>query len=102
MPPRIYPRRQPKLFIAEWRDSRGLTQEALGHRLGTSDVTVSRWETGSRRPDNNALAAICEALGIEITDIYRHPDAPSADQLLRGQPEEVWDQAIAIIKTIRR
>ena len=102
MPPRIYPKRNPPLFIAEWRDRKGLTQQQLGDRLGVSDVTVSRWETRSRRPDGSTLAAICEALGIPITAIYRHPDQPSADELLAGQPSEVWDQAMTIIKTIRR
>jgi transcriptional regulator with XRE-family HTH domain len=102
MPARIYPKRQPKLYLAEWRESLGLTQQQLGDRLATSDVTVSRWETGKRRPDNNALAAICEALGIPLTAIYRHPDTPSADELLAGQPPEVWNQAIAaVMRTIR-
>ena len=102
MPPRIYPKRQPRLFVAEWREKKALTQQQLGDRLGVSDVTVSRWETKSRRPDGSTLAAICEALGIPITAIYRHPDQPSADELLDGQSPEVWNQAISIIKTIRR
>jgi transcriptional regulator with XRE-family HTH domain len=102
MPPRIYPKRLPQIYIAEWRGKLGLTQQQLGDRLGVSDVTVSRWETKNRRPDNNTLAAICEGLGIHITAIYRHPDAPSADELLKDQPGEVWEQALAIIRTIRR
>ena len=102
MPPRIGPRRTVRLFLAEWREHRGLSQEALGGRLGVSDVTISRWETGKRRPDMDAQAAIAEALGIEIMDLFRHPDQPSADALLRDQPVEVRDQAIKLIQAIRR
>jgi transcriptional regulator with XRE-family HTH domain len=105
MPPRIGPRKPLRLYIAEWRESRGLSQEQLGARLGpkgVSDVTVSRWETGSRKPDENAQAAIAEALDIDINDLRRHPDQPSADALLRGQPKEIVEQAIKLIRAIRR
>lgn len=100
MPPRIFPKRLPRLYIAEWREKRGLTQEQLGERLGVSDVTVSRWETGKRRPDLATLAAIAEAIGIEFDRLARHPDNPSADDLLRGQPPEVVDQAMKLIRAI--
>ena len=107
MAARIYPKRPPKLFIAEWRDKFGFTQAELGLRLGSegvSDVTVSRWETGERRPDIDTLAATAEALGhnLEARDLYRHPDQPSADDLLRGQPPDVVDNAMRMIAAIRR
>ena len=101
---RIGPKRPHRFYLAEWREKVGLTQEQLGERLGTSDVTISRWETRRRQPDLNALAAICEALGGNLLpmDLFRHPDTPSADALLRGQPPEVRDEAIKIIRAIRR
>ena len=89
MPVRIHPKRPPRIFIAEWREAKGLTQEQLGARLGVSDVTVSRWETGKRKADKDVLAAICEALGIPLAAIFRHPDQPSVDELLADQPPEV-------------
>lgn len=99
---RLYPHRKPRIFLKEWREARHLTQEQLAARLGVSHVTISRWETGQRRPDLNAQAAISEALGIHPIDLQRHPDTESADALLRDQPAEVVDQAIRIIKAIRR
>ncbi len=102
MPPRIGSRRPIRLFLAEWREDKGLTQEQLAQRLGTSHVTISRWETGKRQPDLNAQEAIAEALGIEAVDLRHHPEQPSADQLLRGQPPEVIDLIMRQIRAIRR
>lgn len=47
---RIGPKRPFRLFLAEWREQKGLSQETLGGRLGVTDVTISRWETGSGVP----------------------------------------------------
>lgn len=102
MPARIGPKLPFRLYIAEWREEKRLTQQQLGDRLGTSDVTVSRWETGKRKPDLDAQAAIAEALGISPGDLYRHPDQPSADALLRGQPKDVVENVFKMIHAIRR
>lgn len=102
MPARIGSRRPLRLFLAEWRLEKGLTQEQLAQRLGTSHVTISRWETGKRQPDLKAQEAISEKLGIDAVDLRRHPEQPSADELLRGQPPEVIDQAMKLIRAIRR
>lgn len=102
MPPRIGPKRPVRLFLKEWRESRNLTQEQLAGRLGTTGVTVSRWETSRALLNTDVMAAIAEALAIEPQDLYRLPTKQSADALLRDQPEEVVDQAIRLIQAIRR
>lgn len=102
MPDRIYPKRKRPVFLAEWRLHKGLTQQQLADRLGTSDVTISRWETKKRRPNDDAREALAEAMGIEPEDLFRHPDTPSADALLRGQPPEVVELVIKQIMAIRR
>lgn len=99
---RIGPRRPRRIYLAEWRDLRGLTQQQLGDRLGVTDVTVSRWERATNLLNTNVMAAIAEALSIEPADLYRHPDQPSADELLRGQPPEIMAQAMKLIRAIRQ
>lgn len=99
---RIGPKRAKRLYLTEWRESRGLTQEQLADRLGVAGMTVSRWETGRAFCNTNVLGAIAEAYGIEPEDFYNHPDSPSANALLRGQPREIREQVISIIKAIRR
>ena len=98
---RIGPKRLRKLYIAEWREHRGLTQKQLGERLEppVTDVAVSRWETGRRKPPMDALA---DALELEPADFYRPPSQPSADALLRDMSEEQRRQALAILETIRK
>lgn len=100
MPPRVKPMRQVSLYIAQWREHRGMTQAQLATQLGSSDVTISRWETRQRQPNLSAQEAIAEALDIEVTDLRRPPDQPSADALLRDQPLEVIDLAIKLIAAI--
>lgn len=103
MPPRIKPKRPVRLFLAQWREKKGLTQQQVADRMETSDATISRYETGERRPDINAQAAYAEALGLEhFTQLWRDPERPSADDLLRDQPPEVVEQAMNIIRAIRK
>ena len=42
-------------FIAELRKEQELTQEQLGEKLGVTNKTVSRWETGAYLPPAEAL-----------------------------------------------
>jgi transcriptional regulator with XRE-family HTH domain len=100
--PRIGPRRARRIYLQEWRENRGLTQKQLGDRVGVADMTISRWERGSALLSTKVMDALAEALGIEPQDLYRHPETPSADALLRDQSVEIRDQAIAIIEAIRR
>lgn len=104
MPVKIGPRRPRKIFLAEHREARGLTQEQLANRLETTAMTVSRWERGATSVTTGTLQAIAEALGsgMEAEDLYHHPDHPSPNQLLRGQPADVIENAMRMIRALRR
>lgn len=56
-------------FIRSVRKESGLTQEQLAERLGVSQRSVSRWETGRTMPDYSLLPALCEALGINVAEL---------------------------------
>lgn len=99
---RIGPKKPRRIYLAEWRERRGLTQKQLGDRLGVAGLSVSRWERSTALLNTNVMAAVAEALNIEPQDLYRHPEQPSVDELLRDQPSEVLEQAMTIIRTIRR
>ncbi len=55
--------------IAFLRKRVGLTQRALAERLGVTDKAVSRWERGAGIPDQSLLAALAEALNVDIETI---------------------------------
>ncbi len=42
-------------FISELRKEKELTQEQLGERLGVTQKSISRWETGKNMPDISLL-----------------------------------------------
>lgn len=101
MAARIGPKRPRRIYLREWREARDLTQERLGQRLGVAGVSVHRWEKNLAYLNTEVMAAIAEALDIEPADLYRHPDQPSADQLLRGAPPEVVKEATDFIQYLR-
>lgn len=105
MPAKIFPRRKRKVFLAEWRQYKGLSQKQLAERLESDVMTVSRWELGKTAISTDALAALAEALGgdlMEPEDLYHHPDEPTPNQLLRNQPADVIESAMRMLKAIRR
>lgn len=105
MPAKIYPKRMRRVFLAEHREAKGLTQKQLAERLGCDVMTVSRWELHKVAISTDTLAALAEALGgdmMEPEDLYHHPDKPTPNQLLRDQPQDIQDQALSIIRAIRK
>ena len=99
---RIGPKLPRRNFVSAWREMRGLTQEQLASRLDTHKGQVSNWENNKRAMSFDVQAALAEALDIDPSDLFRHPDQPSADAILRGQPPEIISQAISLIEVLLR
>ena len=56
-------------FIAQKRKEKNLTQEQLAERLGVSNKTVSKWETGKCMPDYSVVKNLCEELEITVAEL---------------------------------
>ena len=56
-------------FIALNRKNKGLTQEQLDEKLGVTNKTISRWETGKYMPDLSLLKPLSEELGITLNEL---------------------------------
>lgn len=56
-------------FMKNLRKENGLTQEQFAEKLGVSQKSVSRWETGKTMPDYSLLPGICEILGINVAEL---------------------------------
>lgn len=78
-------------FLQSLRKERGITQEQLGEKLGVSNKTVSRWETGNYLPPVEMLQALSDMYGITINEIL------SARRL---EPVEYQQKAEENIKSV--
>ena len=56
-------------FIAELRKEHGFTQEQLGDKIGVTNKTISRWETGTYLPPVDVLLTMSELFGVSINEI---------------------------------
>lgn len=48
------------------RKKKKLTQEQLGKLVGVSEATISKYEVGTREPDNDMLLRLAEVLGVSV------------------------------------
>ena len=53
-------------FLRETRERQGVSQEELARRVGSHQPQVSAWETGKKPIQVEQLAALLEALGLEL------------------------------------
>lgn len=61
-------------FLARKRKERNLTQAELAERLGVSNKTISKWETGRCMPDYSVIEALCRELGITVAELLDDED----------------------------
>lgn len=57
------------LFLKQLRNEKGITQEQLGEKIGVSNKTVSRWETGNYLPPVECLNLLSEFYSLSINEI---------------------------------
>lgn len=55
--------------IKTLREKNNMTQLQLAEKLGVSDKTVSKWETGKGYPDITLLEPIAEVLRVSVTEL---------------------------------
>lgn len=62
-------------FITQKRREKNLTQEQLAEKLGVSNKTISKWETGKCMPDYAIVKNLCEELEITLAELMDGEDA---------------------------
>ena len=65
-----------RLYLREWRNQRGLTQQDLADATGLSRTIICRYETGARRIHLDALSALAAALGLRAGHLLDEPPPP--------------------------
>ena len=56
-------------FITKKRKEQNLTQEQLAGRLGVSNKTISKWETGKCMPDYSIVELLCKELKTTLAEL---------------------------------
>lgn len=51
--------------LTDFREREGLSQDDLAKLIGVSRETITRWENGARKPDENRLPKIAKETGIQ-------------------------------------
>ncbi len=71
--------------IKKLREKNNMTQLQLSEKLGVSDKTISKWETGKGYPDITLLEPIADAFRISVTELISgnpiHNENVSANML---------------------
>lgn len=78
-------------FLATLRKEKGLTQDELGQRVGVTNKTVSRWETGSYLPPAESLEVLSDLYGLTINEIL------SGQRLDASQYQQKAEENIAAV-----
>ena len=55
--------------ISTYRKQLGISQEALGERLGVSRQAVSKWENGTSDPSTANLLALAKLFGVSPEEL---------------------------------
>lgn len=56
-------------FLRDLRKEHNLTQEELGEKLGATNKTISRWETGTYLPPADILLQMSKLYGVSVNEI---------------------------------
>lgn len=55
--------------IRDLRHQQNITQKQLADKVGVSDKTVSKWETGRGLPDISLVEPLARALGVSVAEV---------------------------------
>ncbi len=94
-------------FMSVCRKEKGLTQAQLAERLGVSDKSISRWETGKTMPDLSLYELLSEILtfvGIVVTITLTQEFAVIFEQkiITAACGSFVWGFGILLSSKIRK
>lgn len=67
-------------FLRQTRRRQGVSQKELAQRVGSHQPQVSAWETGKAAIQVVQLAALLDALGLDLRLSAESKPAPSADR----------------------
>lgn len=70
--------------ITAFRESHGLTQTQLAEKLGVKGATVTRWENGNRRIDDDLVGTVADFTNIPVCKL--RPDLVPLLKRMKREP----------------
>jgi transcriptional regulator with XRE-family HTH domain len=92
-------------FVAAWRERRGLTQEQLADKAGTTGSVISLLEAGKRQLSAKWLRRLASALDIPLGYLLEtHPDDVPDDVLDAWAriPDAQKPAALAMLRSLAK
>ncbi|MBQ9887566.1 MAG: helix-turn-helix transcriptional regulator [Lachnospiraceae bacterium] len=99
-------------FIAELRKERKMTQAELGEKIGVTNKTISRWETGNYMPPVEMLEELSNMYGLTINELlsgkrlsveeYKEMAETNIKETLKASAFDLKDKQIFFKKKWRR
>ena len=74
--------------IQELRKKQGLSQEALGEKLGVSRQAISRWEMDGAVPEVDKLIALSKLFGVSLNDLLQVERSEEKQEEPVGNPDK--------------
>ena len=85
------------MFIAKKRKEKNFTQAHLAEKLGISNKSISKWETGKCMPDYSIIQSLCKELDITVSELMDGEET---------EPDSIRvyddDQILDLIKRIQK
>ena len=78
-------------FLKQLRKENNMTQEQLGERIGVTNKTISRWETGNYMPPVESLVLLSDLYGISINELL------AGESVEDNKIKEVADENVTIV-----
>lgn len=85
-------------LLSEARRERGLTMEEVAERAGVDRTYIGLLERGERRPTVAAVASICSALGLTLSNLMSQVEG----RLIESQRQEVLSTSATGVELVAR
>lgn len=89
-------------FIASVRKEKNWTQAQLGDKLGVTDKTISKWETGTYMPDLSLLKSLSETLGVSIYELLDGERMPNNDVPVKSKGDILLDALKSYVGSVKK
>ena len=88
------------LYLDEWFDKKGATDEAIANRIGVARETITRWRGQQHRLNPEKIAALAAALDVAPMQLWSPPSRPSVDAMLDGLGDDMAQRAAELVAVI--